>query len=248
MTQKTRRRGFLASSEGLKKLEARMREKGYTHEKLAEEADVGLDRVKRLCNPQWGNKIQKDGIEAIAKVLDLEPPDIVDGWYPPSGTLEQQENSDSADFPDWRKVCRAMLNTQNELTTNPLTRNDGIEFDRDEIYVPLGLVERPKREKRRDDVSPEKGSQLYEPTEEEIKIVGKYELDTVCEQLLKQGKGQDQSQGRAIAAIIGEPGAGKSTLQQKIADWVFHNTEADVPILVSLGAIGHKSLNQYLME
>jgi HEAT repeat protein len=248
MTQKTRRRGFLASREGLKKLEARMREKGYTQEKLAEEADVGLDRVKRLCNPQWGKKIQKDGIEEIAKILDLEPPDIVDGWYLPGDTSEQQENYPSADLPNWRKVCRAMLNTQNELTTNPLTRNDGIEFERDEIYVPLGLVERPKREKRRDDVSPEKGSQLYEPTEEEIKIVGKYELDAVCEQLLKQGDGQDQSQGRSIAAIIGEPGAGKSTLQQKIADWVFHNTEADVPILVSLGAIGNKSLNQYLME
>ncbi len=141
MTQKTRRRGFLASSEGLKKLEARMREKGYTQEKLAEEADVGLDRVKRLCNPQWGNKIQKDGIEAIAKVLDLDPPDIVDGWYPPGDTSEQQENCPSADLPDWRRVCRVLLDAQNQrsLTTNPLTCKDGIKFDLDEIYVDLTL-------------------------------------------------------------------------------------------------------------
>jgi HEAT repeat protein/lambda repressor-like predicted transcriptional regulator len=255
MEQKSRSRGIPATCEGIEKLEARRIEKGWSYDKLTTEAKLSRDTVDRVIARE---SVEKESIRKIAIALNLQPTDIVaaEDWnrLPRKSKRKQTspiatvtESPSTIDIP-WREVCRAMLNTQNELTTNPLTRNDGIEFERDEIYVPLGLVERPKREKRRDDVSPEKGSQLYEPTEEEIKIVGKYELDAVCEQLLKQGDGQDQSQGRSIAAIIGEPGAGKSTLQQKIADWVFHNTEADVPILVSLGAIGNKSLNQYLME
>jgi len=255
MEQKSRSRGIPATCEGIDKLEARRIEKGWSYDKLTTEAKLSRDTVDRVIARE---SVEKESIRKIAIALDLQPTDIVaaEDWnrLPRKSKRKQTlpiatvtESPSIIDIP-WREVCRAMLNTQNELTTNPLTRNDGIEFERDEIYVPLGLVERPKREKRRDDVSPEKGSQLYEPTEEEIKIFGKYELDAVCKQLLKQGGGQDQSQGQAIAAIIGEPGAGKSTLQQKIADWVFHNTEANVPIFVSLGAIGNKSLNQYLME
>jgi len=252
MTQKTRRRGFLASAEGVKKLKKAKSEKGYSYPQIAQEAYVDIEIVRRLFNPHWGNgkyKIGEDFIEAIAKVLDLDPPDIVDEWYPPGNTSEQQENSPSADLPDWRKVCRAMLDAQNQrsLTTNPLTRNDGMEFEPDEIYVPLGLVDRPKREKRKDNDSPEQGSKLYEPTEEETKITKKYQNNEFFEQVLKRRHEQGNNKGRCLA-IIGEPGAGKSTFQQKIADWVLNKTEADVPILISLGAIGNKSLNQYLME
>ena len=57
-----RRRGFLASDEGLKKLGEKMLQKGYTQEKLVEVASVSLDQVKKLLNPHWGRRIQKDAI------------------------------------------------------------------------------------------------------------------------------------------------------------------------------------------
>ncbi|MBD1945624.1 tetratricopeptide repeat protein [Coleofasciculus sp. FACHB-712] len=78
MTQKRKPRGFFASHEGLTRLEAKRLEKGYTHEILAEKADVSLDRVRHLFNPHWGRKIQRDAIEKIARALNLHPADIVD--------------------------------------------------------------------------------------------------------------------------------------------------------------------------
>lgn len=62
---------------------------------------------------------------------------------------------------DWRGNCREMLTTQKRLTTNPLTVGDGLGFELDEIYVPLGLVERKQQRPYKGDVSPEQGSLLY---------------------------------------------------------------------------------------
>ncbi|MDB9324009.1 helix-turn-helix transcriptional regulator [Nodularia spumigena CS-591/04] len=86
-TKNNRRRGFLASQEGVKKLEERMREKGLTQAKLAEVAKLNSDdQVKRLLNPHWNKRIQKDAIEKIAEVLELKPTEIVNSeeWYPTS--------------------------------------------------------------------------------------------------------------------------------------------------------------------
>ncbi|MBD2255229.1 AAA-like domain-containing protein [Nostoc parmelioides] len=93
MTQKNRRRGFFASNEGMKKLQARMNEKGYIQEQLATQADVSIDQVKRLLNPHWGYKVQRDAVEKIAHALDLTPTDIVASheWYPPQRNLEPEQ-------------------------------------------------------------------------------------------------------------------------------------------------------------
>ena len=71
-----------------------------------------------------------------------------------------------------------MLEAQNQrrLTTNPLTTGDGVVFELDEIYVPLGLVERKQRDRRSGDVSPERGSQLYEP-ESQDEIIQTFQQD-----------------------------------------------------------------------
>jgi DNA-binding Xre family transcriptional regulator len=97
-----RRRGFLASDEGLKKLEEKMLQKGYTQEKLVEVAGVSLDQVKKLLNPHWGRRIQKDAIREIARVLELQPVDIVESseWYPPTRNLKQEQESTSATAMD----------------------------------------------------------------------------------------------------------------------------------------------------
>ncbi|WP_375500256.1 AAA-like domain-containing protein [uncultured Nostoc sp.] len=93
MTQKSRRRGFFASDEGVKKLQVRMNEKSYIQEELATQANVSVDQVKRLLNPHWGYKVQRDAIEKIALALDLTPTDIVVSheWYPPQGNLQPRQ-------------------------------------------------------------------------------------------------------------------------------------------------------------
>ena len=213
-----------------------MREKGYTQEKLAEEADVRLDRVKRLCNPQWGNKIQKDGIEAIAKVLDLEPPDIVDGWYPPGDTSEQEQNSASADLPDWQNVCHAMLQEQQDKQRLRRQATEmGFEVN---VHVPLGLVERKQQQRRDENVEL---NQLYQ-LEREV-IAKTYQHDEFLTEVIEQS----QTRKNKHIAIIGEPGAGKTTLLGAIASFIQSKTE-DLPICISLASLQGRTLEDYLLK
>ncbi len=144
---------------------------------------------------------------------------------------------------DWRGNCREMLTTHKRLTTNPLTAGDGLGFDLDEIYVPLGLVERKQQRRYKGDVSPEQGSLFYggvEPVSTPDEITQKFQQDEFFEQILRPKRSKR-------IAIIGEPGAGKTTLLQKIAAWVLDNTE-DVPIWISLADWQGKSLEEFLLQ
>ena len=137
---------------------------------------------------------------------------------------------------NWQQVSRTMLETQkfDRLTSNSLTAIDGVALERDEVYVPLGLVERKQRKKSsQDEGSPEKGSELYR--EKLIPI----ENEKFFEQIHHKTK---------PIAIIGEPGAGKTTLLQKIADWILKEDTESTPIWISLSEIGTKSLTDYLLE
>ncbi len=144
---------------------------------------------------------------------------------------------------DWQQASRSLLNEQiQRLTTNPLTHAEGIAYRTEQVYVPLGLVERKKVSRRRDDVSPEQGSLLYEETE----ITQKFEQGAFLEQVLRLGH-SPKSQGKRIA-VIGEPGAGKTTLLQQMARWVAENIEGAVAIWVSLADLQGRSLEDYLLE
>jgi predicted NACHT family NTPase len=137
---------------------------------------------------------------------------------------------------DWQEICRANLDSR--LTTNPLTSADGITFELNQVYVSLGLVERKRRLRHREDVAPQEGSRLYEP--EEAEATSTFDHEQFFQQVLR-GK-----HSRRLA-ILGEPGAGKTTLLQKIATWVLENTE-DLPIWVSLADLQGKTIAQYLIE
>ncbi|MBW4643832.1 MAG: HEAT repeat domain-containing protein [Goleter apudmare HA4340-LM2] len=143
-------------------------------------------------------------------------------------------------LPDWQEICRANLAAQNHsrLTTNPLTSADGITFELNQVYVPLGLVERKQRQRYRGDVSPQEGSRLYEP--EDAEFTQTFDHKQFFQQVLHC------KQSRRIA-IVGEPGAGKTTLLQRIAAWVLDNTE-DLAIWVSLADLQGKTLEQYLIQ
>ena len=140
----------------------------------------------------------------------------------------------------WRENCLELLNQWKGLTTNVLTTRNGVRFELDEMFVPLGVVER--RQKPRygfDGGSPEKGSELYE---EKVTPISQ---DAFFEQVLRQGQSKN-SQGNRIA-IIGEPGAGKTTQLQKIGDWILKETDG-IPIWIPLAAVGTKNLTEYLLN
>ncbi len=87
-----------------------------------------------------------------------------------------------------------MLAERRKLTTNPLTSTEGVTLQVDDVYVPLGLVERKKQSKRQGDISPEQGSELYKETE----ITKTFEHDAFLEEVIKQ-KNTPKSQGKRIA-------------------------------------------------
>ncbi|GAB4297452.1 MAG: hypothetical protein Fur0025_35430 [Oscillatoriaceae cyanobacterium] len=112
--------------------------------------------------------------------------------------------------------------------------------------MPLGLVEKVKKEKRPGEVSPESGSQFYQPEKEYEEVTRTYKNDAFFAQVLKQGQ-SPKSQGRRLA-VTGEPGAGKTTLLQKTAQWVAAETEQDVAIWVSLADLQERSVEDYLLQ
>jgi HEAT repeat protein/energy-coupling factor transporter ATP-binding protein EcfA2 len=119
-------------------------------------------------------------------------------------------------------------------------------------------VQRVKKEKRPGEISPEEGSQFYQPERPESQkqkkkeekeyeeVTRTYKNDEFFAQVLKQGK-SPKSQGRRLA-VTGEAGAGKTTLLQKIAQWVAAETEQDVAIWVSLADLQGRSVEEYLLQ
>lgn len=143
---------------------------------------------------------------------------------------------------NWHDIGQTMLSEQLRLTTNPLTSVEGISYRTEQVYVPLGLVERKKQARRGEDVLPEQGSELYRETE----ITQTFEHQQFLERVLKQRQ-SPKSQGKRIA-IIGEPGAGKTTLLQQIARWVSEEIPDAVVIWVSLADLQRRELEAYLFE
>ena len=84
MNTEKRRGGYLATADGVKKLKEAKGSKKYTYEQIKDAAQVTIDQVKRLFNPQWGNgkyKIGEEAVSLICGVLELKPEEIVSDWY-----------------------------------------------------------------------------------------------------------------------------------------------------------------------
>jgi transcriptional regulator with XRE-family HTH domain len=74
-----------SSEEGKIRLRNAYKEAGLTIEKLAEEAKVSQDTIKRLLGTKNYQKgVERRQVESIAKALNIKPTDIVDpkNWYP----------------------------------------------------------------------------------------------------------------------------------------------------------------------
>lgn len=160
----------------------------------------------------------------------------------PEKSKALQANFQKSDESYWQEKCRAMLQKHKRLTTNELMfADDEMKFELEAIHVPLALVERNKPKKCSEDISPEKGSQIYEPSYEEKQ---RFEHEAFLEQIIRDGVGK--TQGHRIA-LIGEPGAGKTTQLQTIAFWILNNN-LGLPIWISLADLQGKSVENYLLQ
>ncbi|KST67839.1 HEAT repeat domain-containing protein, partial [Mastigocoleus testarum] len=136
----------------------------------------------------------------------------------------------------WAKSCRKRLEAEAPKTLT----NNGKNLLQN-IYVPLGLVERKPDAKRRpekDAANPETGD-LNKP-DQEYEVVKEFQNDEFLDEVLKQ-RTSKKSQGKRLV-IIGDPGGGKTTLLRKIADWVLEEQQG-LPIWISLA-----KFNENLVE
>ncbi len=155
---------------------------------------------------------------------------------------------------NWQKVShRRLLEEKLQLTTNPMTSGEDINYQVEQVFVPLGLLERKKIPRRKRDVLPERGSELYREggdegrdadMVEEIEVTQRFEHEEFLEQVIRQRK-SPKSQGNRIA-IIGEPGAGKTTFLQQIAKWICTEFPESIVIWISLADLQGNTLESYL--
>ena len=239
MTEKrSRRRGFLPTTEGLKSLEAKKFEKGYTYPLLAEAAGLNTEeQVENLFNPQRGRRVQRDAIEKIAKALELQPTEFIDPdeWLPKPKTRLNSVNKPSS--LDWKEVCRKMWQKQkDDRRVRQKVTEKGFEVN---VHVGLGLIQREQQQRRQGNQYDR--SQIYELTDREA-IVRRYEHDEFLVEVIEQ-----PPKANKHIAIIGEPGAGKTTLLAEIADRLSHSGSVKLPICVSLGGL-QKTLQDYLLQ
>jgi HEAT repeat protein/energy-coupling factor transporter ATP-binding protein EcfA2/transcriptional regulator with XRE-family HTH domain len=231
-----RKRGFSIQPEGLALIQNKMAEKGYNRQKLADAADyLSIDTVNRLFR---GHTPERKTIEAIANALDLKPTDLVaqSEWFPTSSTAELEKTAASEINIDWRDVCRAMLEKQQE--SQKLRRKAtemGFEVN---VHVPLGLVERKQQQRRDGNIELDR---LYQLDGEVIAKTYQHE------EFLTEVIGQSQARKNKHIAIVGEPGAGKTTLLGAIASFIQSNTE-DLPICIALASLQGRTLEDYLLK
>lgn len=190
------------------------------------------------------NHLSNDDLWEITRNLSIERRNEILG-LPPLNTQTEQIAAYLVHNEDykikWRETCRDLLSHWKGLTTNALMRRSGVRFQVNEIFVPLGVIERREKSKHRsnDAASAEQGSELYK---EKITPISQNDF---FEQVLRQRQSK-HSHGKRIA-IIGEPGTGKTTQLQKIGDWILEETDG-IPLWIPLAEVGAKKLREYLLD
>ncbi|HLO86444.1 MAG TPA: HEAT repeat domain-containing protein [Nostocaceae cyanobacterium] len=224
-----------ASEQGLNKLRDAKNKEKLTYEKIAKNIHVEPKTVQRFFN---GEYIQRTTAIEIVEILGLKLEDIIESkpQIPPETTPASTIN--------WAEICRERL--PKRITSNYLMQDEEAKKEREQIYVPLALVQRKKIEKRdKRHFAPQAGTELDEPQYEPEQ---KFAHQDFLTQILERGEGK--TKGRQIA-LIGEPGAGKTTLLQYIALWILENN-LGLPIWVSLADLGRNdqeiNLHDYIFK
>ncbi len=248
MTPSRKPRSIAATPEGIQKLKDARKEKGLTNQTISDETykkygNAGISEASVNNFITKKKPVQPESVIKIIEVLGLKPEDIValEEWQIVTGEVKRHKNSKNKPI-NWHEICQKQATQRQKITTNSLTFKDGINHSREQLYVPLGLVERKKRERRTDELFPEKGSQMYAP--ETYEVTQTYAQKRFFEEVIQQGK--SNSQGKRLA-VIGEPGAGKSTLLQELEQEMLDRTDL-IPVWVSLASLGEKTLEDYLLN
>ncbi|MBD1934824.1 MULTISPECIES: HEAT repeat domain-containing protein [Cyanophyceae] len=199
---------------------------------IAEASNVSEKTVKRFFA---GQSVDCDTAIAIAKSLNLELEELIDPKSDPPPPPPETRI-------DWGDICHKMLEEQlkryqfrRQATGTGLGHEVG-------IYVPLGLV-KPTTQPRRSEESgpsPDEGSSQYQLNEKEIEK--RFEADEFLREVIEAGEGK-------TIAIIGEPGAGKSTWLEQIARHLKDSENVSrLPICIQLGSLDGKTLEEYLLQ
>jgi HEAT repeat protein/energy-coupling factor transporter ATP-binding protein EcfA2/transcriptional regulator with XRE-family HTH domain len=234
MSKERKQRGILATPTGKQKLqEAKANGRNelgrlLTYDNIAEKAGVVKRTVERFI--RGVQAVDRDKAYAICTALGLEITDVVD---PDEWNYDESSNTEI----NWTEIC------QQALINKPLRRFATDEPCELEIFVPLGLVERKKQQRRPLNQEMER-NQVYE-VEEKEEITRRFEHEEFLNYI---GLGTTQGESDKNIAIIGEPGAGKTTLLQNLA-LIISDQQKGLPICVSLGALSkERSLIGYLEE
>jgi hypothetical protein len=149
---------------------------------------------------------------------------------------QNRTNSDliAPEQDDWLELVRSTLSTQqyHRITTNPLMVEDRLKFSLDEVYVPIGLMERRR-------VTIFEGQDGIDGGEEEIRGNCVPDLDRLLVQLVANPEPNR-------IGIIGEPGSGKTTCLQKLAAGLLDLQL--LPIWISLADLQGETLENYLLQ
>lgn len=154
----------------------------------------------------------------------------------------QETQRVEAPFPskidiDWHEVCRQVLaDHQKHQRLRRKATERGFEL---KVHVPLGLVKRKQQQRRSGDVALERVYHL----EQEV-ITQTYQHEDFLKHI---GLGEDKAETGKNIAIIGESGAGKTTLMEKIASKI-HEKNKGLPICISLAALEGQTLEDYLLQ
>ena len=186
------------------------------------------------------NKVGLDAAEFITQLQDRKREFYL---YGERDIIEiivsHQQRNIYTDVGFWKDYIDKYL--PQEISSNFLTAdvNSETTFKIQEFYVPLGLVERKERPKKKEIESSQEGSSLYDA--EAVEITQKFTGQEFFERILLNREGK--SKGRRIA-ITGEPGGGKTTCSQNISNLLSAHTQ--IPIWISLARLGDNSLIEYL--
>ncbi|WP_354635317.1 HEAT repeat domain-containing protein [Planktothricoides raciborskii] len=160
---------------------------------------------------------------------------IKDKWADNIGSVPDLELATPAEKPiDWREICTNLLNEEAQRR-QATGYGMGHEVD---IYVPLGLV-KPKQQPRRSGENPDstQGMQQYQ-LQGENEIEKRYAYQDFLDRVIAKA---DKN-----LAIIGEPGAGKSTWLQQIVQYL--STREVFLIWIPLANLGDFTLEEYLLN
>ncbi|MEA5576416.1 HEAT repeat domain-containing protein [Anabaena sp. UHCC 0451] len=192
----------------------------------------GCDITSKGGRPSKGNEPWK---QAYKWLWDEKYPE----WLAQQQTQNNQPEPEPKTLQiNWREICQKML--QKQQNEQRLRRQITELKHETEIFVELGLIQpkpaRRKEEKPFPDAA--EGMRQYELKTEEI--TKQYEYQQFIDEVIGQ-------QTKNLA-IIGEPGAGKTTWLSKIAEYLADKSDYPSPIFINLSRLDNRTLKDYLLH